>query len=150
MRRRRVITSVGLALIASLASPVVAGAAVGALSKKEHIRAADNLCRQSDILLNDVAEQHLGAVPEGQEPTEAQLQAYADDAEPVLRQLVDGVRALPKPKGEKKKLKRIYNLVEDAVDAVVEDPTLFVGEENPFAKADKTARKYGFKVCGND
>jgi len=150
MRGRRGLATVGLALIASLACPVAAGAAVSALSKKAYIKAADDLCRQSDLLINELAEQHFGALPQGQDPTEEQLQAYTEEAEPVLRQLVDGVRALPRPKGDKKKLKKIYNLVEDAVDAVAEDPALFLGDENPFAKADKAARKYGFKVCGSN
>jgi hypothetical protein len=154
MRRRLLVAAIGLALVAALAAPVTAGAttagAVHAMSKKEFIKAADDLCRQSDILLDAAAAENFAGVGEDEQPSPEQLDAYVTDVEPVLRQLVDSLRALPKPKKDKKKLKKIFNLVEDAVDTVVDDPTVFLTDEDPFAKADRAAHKYGFKVCGTD
>ena len=79
-----------------------------------------------------------------------QLQSYVDNAGPIFQQEVDSLRALPAPKADAKKLKKIFNLVQKGYDKLVADPSTLLGSKKPaeLTKASKKAKAYGFKVCG--
>ena len=128
----------------------VTGAAVvdkSPLPKKAYIKAADSICTQSKKLIN--AAGAAIKVPQGQNPTTAQLQAFVSSIEPIFTQEVDSLRALPAPKADVKKLKSIYNQVDKGYKEIVADPSILTGSRSPtLAKASKQAKAYGFKVCG--
>jgi hypothetical protein len=130
----------------------LAGTAVaaqgGPLSKKDYIVAADNVCRQADQLREEAAQGAFAETQPGQEPTSDQLAEYVAAITPINDQQLDSLRALPAPRADRKKVKKIYKLVEQAFDKIDSDPNLILTIDVVFAKADKAARKYGFHVCG--
>ncbi len=95
-----------------------------------------------------VAARHFSGLGQDEEPSLELLTAYVTDIEPILRDDIESLRALPAPKGDKKQVKKIYKLVEKAVDTIVDDPGVVLTGPNPFAKADKAGQKYGFQYCG--
>ena len=146
---------VGSVIIAALVVVAIglagtAGAAQGGpLSKPDYIAAADNICRQANQLREEAASTAFADVAAGGQPTDDQTTNYVANIEPINSQQLDSLRALPAPKSDKKLLKKIYKLVEKAFDAISADPTVLSSGSNVFAKADKAAQKYGFKVCGS-
>ncbi len=138
----------GLLVIGAFAGTAMASQ--GELSKKDYIKAGDNICRQANQLRDESAATAFADVANGEQPTAEQMAAYVTAIDPINRQQLDGLRQLPVTSGEKKKVKKIYKAVEKAFDAIVDDPGALLTGADPFAKADKLARKYGFKVCGAD
>ena len=133
----------------AMAFAVSAGAAQGGpLSKADYIVAADNVCRQADQLREEAASDAFAETQPGQEPTSDQYAEYVAGITPINDQQLDSLRSLPAPKADRKKLKKIYKLVEKAFDKIAADPNLILTIDAVFAKADKAAQKYGFLVCG--
>jgi hypothetical protein len=134
-----------------LVAGVFSGTALaGELSKKDFIKAGDNICRQADQLREEAAATAFADVLTGEQPTAEQMTAYVAAIDPINRQQLDGLRQLPVSSDEKKKVKKILKAVEKAFDAIADDPEALLSGDDPFVKADKLARKYGFKVCGAD
>jgi hypothetical protein len=81
----------------------------------------------------------------------ATITAFWNEAKPVLQGSVDDIRALREPKADTKQVNRILDAVEHVIARVDADPTVLPESDtsNVFAKPDKLARKYGFKVCGS-
>lgn len=148
MARRLVCGSTALGMLLTVALATSAGAARPALDKDEYIVAADNICAQADQLRDEAAQDVFAALPEGSEPTFDQLSEYVAGITPINDQQLDGLRALPAPDADAKKLKKIYKKVEKAFDAIVDDPNVLLTGPDPFAKPNKAAQKYGFEVCG--
>lgn len=126
----------------------VSAAAAGELSKDDYLIAADNICRQVNVLDQEAQAENFAGTPPDEDPSLEQLTAYVADIEPNIEQELDSLRALPAPKGDKKRLKKIYKLVEKGFAKIVDDPAVLLDGPNPLAKAGKAAQKYGFKVCG--
>jgi hypothetical protein len=155
MRGRRVgIVVAALALTGTVALAGAAGAATSQkakpLSKKAYIKAADNICRQGDQLVNQAGQDAFGGLRSGEQPSAAQLQSFVDHGGSAFQQEVDSLRALPAPTADAKKLKRLYQLVQKGFDQLLADPILVLEGPKPKAIADasKQAKAYGFKVCG--
>ncbi|MSO78352.1 MAG: hypothetical protein EXQ79_01955 [Acidimicrobiia bacterium] len=148
MRRMVWVVAVSVALAMALSGTAVA-AQGEPLSKKDYIKAADNICRQANQLRDETATSDFADIPAGGQPTLEQMTTYITDIDPINRQELDGLRELPATSGEKKKVKKVYKAVEKGFDAIFADPGLLLSDTNPFAKADKLAQKYGFKVCGS-
>jgi hypothetical protein len=120
--------------------------AAHALTKDEYIVAADNICRQAEELRTEVASAAFAGLEEGAEPTFDQLAEYVAGSEPVSRQEIDSLRALEPPEGDEKKLNKLYNKYEKALDKIVDDPNKLLS--NLLFKVSKGAAKYGFQECG--
>jgi hypothetical protein len=140
-----------LMVVAGLGLGGVAGASVAEkqkpLSKKAFVKAADDICRQADVLFDEIIDEHFADLPEDQEPEPAEVEAFVEDVLPILEQEFDSIGALPAPKADKKKIKALLDTAQDELDALADDPSLAYGD--PLEKSGKLARKYGFKVCGD-
>jgi hypothetical protein len=69
---------------------------------------------------------------------------------PLVSDEIDQLRELGYPAGEKKQLEAFYTALEDAVKKGEADPaTALAPTGNPFGRADRLAKAYGFKLCGN-
>jgi len=145
-------TRIGVAAIVSTLAVGLAlssVAAAGELSKKEYIKAGDDICRQAKELRDDAAQTLFADLPAGQDPTSDQLAQYVQNIEPINQQEIDSLRDLPVPDGDEKRLKKLYKLVQAAFNTIADDPDLLLEADAVFAKANKAANKYGFKVCGS-
>lgn len=148
MRRVGWVT-VASSLVLAMAFAGTAVAAQGEpLSKPDYIKAADDICRQGNQLSEEAAATDFAGITANEEPSLERMTTYVGHIEPIVRQEIDSLRALPAPTADKKRLKKIYKLVEKGLDKVVADPGLAVGSD-VFAKANKAGRKYGFEVCGS-
>jgi esterase/lipase len=134
-----VVLSLGLAM----GGVAVASTTQKSLPKKTYIKAGDSICRQANLLIN------RAAVRLGSHPSADQLAAFASEVKPTFQQEVDSLRALPKPKADVKKLRKLYKLVKKGYDKIVADPSLLLtGSPPELAKAATQARAYGFTICG--
>lgn len=154
MQGRRVGIVIAALAVASVGLAGIAGATVAEkqspLSKKAYIKAADNICRQGDQLINQAAQDAFGRLKSGEQPTAEQLQSFVTNGGSAFQQEVDSLRALPAPTADAKKLKKLYKLVQKGFDQLIADPSLLLSGPKPKALADasKQAKAYGFKVCG--
>jgi hypothetical protein len=151
MKRR---IGAGIAALA-LAGTIVVGTAVSAfadpLSSGEFKKQANAICAEGNQQIEAVAEQTFGNLSKGQEPTADQLSAFAAVAIPNVEQQVEGVAALEPPKSLKAKVNKLIKTARAAVAKVKADPSLLTDEKHdPFASANKQAKKLGLKECAGD
>lgn len=119
------------------------------LTKAEFIKQGDEICKQTEADSETEAEEF--AKENGftlEDASEEQLEeAVAEVLVPVLDRQVEEIGALGVPEGDEQQVEEILAAVEDASAEVADDPSLaFEGE--PLKEADKLAKDYGFKVCG--
>jgi len=146
-RARTLVTSALLAL--GLVTAAFAGvAAAGELSKKEYKAEINEICATANEDIGAVFDEVFGDFEEGEELSPDEIQAAADGALPIFRQLLDDVEDLDGPKSLKKKVGKLVDQYRDVADEIEEDPEIaFTGDDDPFAKADKQAEKLGLDEC---
>jgi hypothetical protein len=119
-----------------------AGAATKAPSHDDYVERADAICgRTTDKI--DAAVEDLGL-----SPSDAEARAAVDKVVALTRKELDKLRTLTPPRGDAKRVDKIYDAVERAVDRVDADPGSLFDEPAPFARAAKFADAYGFEECG--
>lgn len=147
---------IGAAVVVSLGLTLggVAGASTAdkqsPLSKKDFIKAGDNICKQSNQLTGEAAQTAFAGLTGNEKPSAAQLQSYIGNAGPIVQQEVNSLLALPAPKADAKKLKKIFKFVQKAYAKLIANPSLLLKTPKlaELTKASKQAKAYGFKVCG--
>jgi hypothetical protein len=111
------------------------------LTKAEWIAKADAICKQGNQEINQATKQFQG------KPTQAQFDQFATDTlAPSVQKQVDQIRALSAPGGNEAQVNAILDAAEADVNKVKANPSSIQGD--PFADANKLARAYGLKVCG--
>ena len=142
-----------LAVTMTMGTTAVAGATISAeseLSKKEFIKAADDLCRQADEILNEVVSSPELSPPDGGSPTPQQIEDFVEEhLIPVYQQVHDSIEALPEPDADTAKIKKLLKALQKELVALEDDPQAVATVKGPFPKSGKLAKKYGFKVCGS-
>ena len=118
-------------------------ASAPALTKEQFIAQADAICAAGDKTIN-AAVQVLG---DGQ-PSQADLEQFAQIAVPALQVQVDAIRALPPPSGDEEQITAMLDAVQDGVDKIKSDPSAI--EADPLKQADQLAQDYGLQQCGSD
>jgi hypothetical protein len=114
-----------------------------ALTKEQFIAQADAICAAGDKTIN-AAVQALG----DDQPSQADLQQFAQIAVPALQVQVDAIRALPPPSGDEEQITSMLDAVQDGVDEIKSDPSAI--EADPLKQADELAQDYGLQQCGSD
>ncbi len=118
----------------------------GALSEKDWRKQADNVCRQSQTLLNEDAS--TVPVDSTGNPSAADFSAFINDSvKPNYAQVIGSINALPAPKAIKAQVKKMLSLLQKATDSISSDVTQ-AGFTKLFAPTTKVAKKLGLKVCG--
>jgi hypothetical protein len=147
----RATTAVGATVIAVAVAFGGIAAASGnkQLTKKQFIKQADKICKAFDDEQNQVAEQYFANTPQNQQPDPATITAFWTAIKPAFEQQIDDIRALREPKSDTKAIKRLLAAVEAGSKKVDADPPAALTGQ-PFAKADKLAKQYGFKICGSE
>jgi hypothetical protein len=146
--RRAAAAVSAISIVSALALGGVAGAAGDKpLTKKQFIKQADKYCAAGNDALGVLGQTYFAGLGKNEQPDPATIAAFWVGARPILEAEISDIRALAEPKADAKTVKKILSAVQDAVDGIDADPqTAFTG--NPFAKADRLARRYGLKVCG--
>ena len=146
---------------AGIASLALAGTIVGGtasavfadpLSSKDFKKQANAICKEGNEQIDAAAQQTFGSIPEGQEPSPEQLQAFAVVAIPNTKQQIEDVAALEPPKSLQAKVKKLITTARAAVAKIEADPSLLgaEGKNDPFAATNKQAKKLGLKECAGD
>lgn len=121
-------------------------------SKADYIKDADALCAESDAKTDKIFEEGF---EDPQDPQPDEAQAAIKEALPLVKDNLEKLRDLEKPKDDEEDIEAIYNSVETGIEALDEgsaspDSSLAVLLSEPFAQAGKLARDYGMKQCGED
>jgi hypothetical protein len=142
------IVAVGMmaALVAgcgSSSSSTSTGASEAELSTTEFVHQGNAICQAGNKVLNKAASKTFT----GGQPTDQQVQAFADVAVPSIQGQIDDIRALNPPADLDAKVSDFLDQAQTALDKVKKDPSLFQGQ--PFADVNKTAKGIGLTECAS-
>jgi hypothetical protein len=120
------------------------------LTKAEYIKRGDALCRQGDREIEREGESRFGDAE--QEPSRADLVEFVEDAVvPNIEDQISELRDLPVPEGDEETVNAIYDEADQAIESIKDNPEAAIEQEaSPFEQANRLARDYGFKECGED
>jgi hypothetical protein len=138
-----------IVVLAALAS-ITLQACGGALSKDEFIEAADEICEKADERSQDL-----------EAPTNPRaLRVFVERAEQITRRLVEDLRELEPPEGNRDTIERMIDKIEEAVGYLPEieraarlSDVTAIGQlgarlQAAASEANGLARDYGMKRCG--
>jgi hypothetical protein len=134
----------------ALVAAVVVGTGVASakpLSERQWRRQADAVCKQVGKDLDELGSQVAPELGQNEQPSVEQFAAFMDQAGPVFEQALAAIDALNEPKALKKDVKKFEVATAAAVTRLQADPSLLAGSADPFAKANKIARRLGLKSC---
>jgi len=130
---------------------------VGALSKAEFVKQANEICKESDskfkreftALLSQASSTAANADPASQEEVTRKTQASIIEAAfaPDYEQIVHHVSALGAPEGGVKQVSAFLRAIQEAIDKAKEDPAATFEQLTPFKRAIKLATAYGMTGC---
>ncbi|MBK5233434.1 MAG: hypothetical protein JJE13_10695 [Thermoleophilia bacterium] len=112
-------------------------------TKAAYVKEADGICTST---LSDF-ETLTKALPDDIEAPESQA-AITDEIVPLYQDELTQLRDLTPPEGDEDTTAAIYDSVDEALQAVEDDPSA-LGEVDTFADANKKAEEYGLTVCGS-
>lgn len=140
--------AVGATLIAAVAAGCGSSSdsnstSTAALSKASYLAKGNAICKAGQQK-QDAAQQALG-----QNPTQAQLMAFATGAViPDIQTQIDQVKALGAPSGDEATVSNFFGLAQADLNKVKSDPSiLYAGKSDPFADFAKVAHPYGLTAC---
>lgn len=121
----------------------------GSLTKAQFIKRADAICRKG----TDEAIRGYKAYLQRTEPSRAKARAEAPEfvntvLVPAFEKQIDQVSSLGAPSADKKEIAAVLEALKIGLGNAREDPWKYVSSLNPFAKASRLGRAYGFDVCG--
>lgn len=123
------------------------GDAAVAMSAKDFRKTANDICRQGRMLREEIAQDHFGDLPDGQQPTADQLRNFVEEYRSAVQQQIDSLRALRAPASMKANVKRMLVAAKTALARVVADPTILTGTTDPFAVVTARATALGLAQC---
>ena len=119
----------------------------GALSQAEYIAKGDQICAGGTLVIGQAARAQFGS---SQPSRDQAVQFGQDTVVPSLEDTLGKLRALQPPAGDQAQTAAIYNALEQGINKLKQDPTLFVESNSggAFDEANRLAQSYGFKQCG--
>ena len=135
---------------ALVAAAVVVGTSVAfakPLSERQWRQQANAVCKQVGKDLDELGSQVVPELGQDDQPSVEQFAAFMDQAGPVFEQALAAIDDLNEPKALKKDVKQFEVATAAAVTRLQADPSLLAGSADPFAKANKIARRLGLKNC---
>jgi hypothetical protein len=122
------------------------------LTKAQFVKQGNAICAKANKELNEGAEKIFkeNGLSESQRPTTAELKEVAEKfVTPIVGRQIDEIRALGTPAGEEEQVEKVLTAVEEGIEKSEKNPdSLLAGKNSAFGKANKLAKEYGLKVCG--
>ena len=113
------------------------------LTKSQLIKQGDAICRAGNRRLDAAVESRLGP-----RSTPAQVRAFVRKvALPELEAQVAALRELQPPLADVPRIDLMLDAVEEAIEETEEEPIKALRQDAAFDRANRIARKYGFKAC---
>lgn len=121
-------------------------------SKADYIEKADAICARSDKETDAIFDAGFED-PADPQPEEAQEALKA--ALPVVKEDLEELKALEKPKDDEDEIDAIWTAIEEGITTLEEasadpDQSLVALTSEPFAPGEKLAGDYGMEDCGPD
>jgi hypothetical protein len=122
-------------------------------TKAAFIKQADAICKKGNQDINTQAHEFFKKekIARNEQLNKQQASQLASEIIlPNVQKQVDGVDGLTPPKGDEATVQAVTDAANEAIDKSKQDPVaLLSNKSGPFAKANKLAKDYGLKVCGN-
>jgi predicted neutral ceramidase superfamily lipid hydrolase len=67
---------------------------------------------------------------------------------PEFEKQIEEISSLGAPPGDEKEVEKVIEAIRRTLDEAQEKPVTFLRTVNPFAKAERTGKAYGFVKCG--
>ncbi len=152
-----------IALLAALAaiSMIVAGCGGGdstdstsSLTKAAFIKQGNAICAEGNKEIEEGFEEFAeeNNLPKNKRPSKAQLTEVVEEVVlPAVEDQVESIRDLGLPSESSKEADEVVKAAEAGVEKAEEDPSSLASEKgDPFAEANKLARKFGLTTCGEE
>jgi hypothetical protein len=124
------------------------------LTKAEFIKQGDAICKKGNKEIEEGFESFAkeNNLPQHKEPTKAQGKELVETViVPEIKAQAEGIRALGTPSGDEAQVSAMLDSLDEGIEEAEEDPeALFAAKSDPFASANKQAKEYGLKVCGQE
>jgi hypothetical protein len=124
------------------------------LTKAEFIKQGDAICKKGNKEIEEGFESFAkeNNLPQGKEPTKAQGRELVETVlVPDIKAQAEGIRALGTPSGDEAEISAMLDSLDEGIEEAEKDPeALFTAKSDPFASANKQAKEYGLKVCGQE
>ncbi len=123
-----------------------------ALTKAQFVKQGDAICKKGDAEIEEGFEDFAkeNDIPKNKEPNKAQGAEIVETViVPNIKNQGEEIRALKVPEGDEDQITAMLDSLDEAIEEAEADPeTLFDEKSDPFGAANKQAKEYGFKVCG--
>lgn len=140
------VTALALAVGLGLGGPAGASVATKPMSDKQWHKTANNICVQSNTLIDEAGSKALAGLPQDGQPSIAQMTAFVTAIEPIVQQRIDSIDALREPTKLKQQVKKLLKTAQAELDALVADPSRGL-EGDPFSGASLASKKLGLRDC---
>jgi ABC-type glycerol-3-phosphate transport system substrate-binding protein len=125
-----------------------------ALTKQQFIAQADAICKKGNDEIEEGFESFAkeNDIPKNQEPNDEQGKEIVETViVPSVDTQSEEIRALGAPSGDEDEITAMLDSLDEGIEEAEEDPeSLFDSKSDPFADANKQAKAYGLKVCGEE
>jgi hypothetical protein len=124
----------------------------GSLSKAAFIKKADAICEGSIKKVQLAGAVYLRSVESSGEPYAEQQREAPKLIEtvmiPAYEKQIEEVSSLGAPRGDEKEVAKVLEATSQTLEEAKAEPVKFLQTVNPFAKAERTGKAYGFSSCG--
>jgi hypothetical protein len=121
---------------------------VDGVAKPHYIADGDEICAEGNRELSAARKELAQRLRHSSEPAGAVLERAAEeDIVPIVENRIEELRALEPPPGDERRVARIYDAAERALDRIESQPRLAERADRVFARASRLASEYGFREC---
>lgn len=124
------------------------------LTKAEFISQADAICKQGDAKIESGFEAFAkeNGIKENEELSNAQgIEVSETVLIPNIKNQSEELRTLETPSGGEDEISAMLDSLDEGIEEAEADPeALFSSKTDPFGPANKRAKEYGLKVCGQE
>jgi hypothetical protein len=118
-------------------------------AEQSYIREADQVCSKQRAEIRDMRARYQRAVAARGVAEQPMAEGLIKTLAPALGYEVRSVRVLVLPRADVDRVLRILATWQQQIDHAEAHPESFVSASKPFARAERMAREFGFRVCGS-
>ena len=118
--------------------------ATASLTKAQYTKRADEVCRDGYKKVSKL----LASVAGSELSDSDRERLVSSEAMKPYKKMVEELRALGAPAGERRKVAMMLAAYEKGINEVEADPSRAISGKLPFDRANNLAKRYGLKICG--
>lgn len=155
MNKGLIVALVGVVVTAAIVAGCgsSSGDETSSLTKAQFVAQADAICKKGNAEIESEAEafQEKNGLGENDEPSKAQQAEVSETIlAPNVKNQAEEIRALGAPSGDEDEISAMLDSLDEGVEEIEANPQgpFEANQPNPFGPANKIAKEYGLKVCG--